>query len=469
MAEVKSGILKGSKVIKASSWYIICSFATNALSFITAPIFTRIMPKAAYGEYSNFVSWYGIITCLATLNLQATIMRAKYDFKDEFKSYVSSMLLLGAANTLGMYVIVFIFRDIFTQMLSLNMFYISMIFLCLVFQPANAIFQTVQRLEYKYKTSVFLTLSMAVLTSGISVLFVLNWNDKLMAKVMGAQMPALAINIGLFLFLLVQGRKMRFAHWKYAYVIALPYVPHLLAGTMLNSLDRVMITNMRGTEETATYSVAGNCALIMSIFSTSMNMAIQPWMVEKIHNKEHEQVKKIVNTALLLFTLICGYLIIFAKEIILIIGGKNYSSAVGVIPPLVIGCLFQFIYTFYVNVEQFEKKTFGMAMATLATALLNWGLNWLFIPQYGYMAAAYTTAVSYFFLLAVHYVLVRRLGQHIFFDTKVILELIAAICLFTVLVLNLPDYIRYGVIILMTGIIIYLGIKVLKTIRQDRS
>lgn len=469
MAQTKIDEIKNNKVLKASTWYIICSFATNALTFITAPIFTRIMPKSAYGEYSNFVSWYGIIGCLATLNLEATLMRARYDFKDEFKSYAASMLLLGTTNALLLYVIVLGFQSILGNIFHLSIFYISLIFICQIFQPANGIFQTIQRLEYRYKTSVFLTLTTAVLTSLISVVLVLNWNDKLLAKVVGAQVPALIINMGLYGYFLWQGKKIRWHHWKYAYVIALPYVPHLLAGNMLSSLDRVMLTDLRGAEETATYSVAGNCMAIMSIFSNSISLAIQPWIAEKLHRKEYVEIRKMVNIAFILFTLICSYLIIFGKEIIFILGGEKYSNAVAVIPPLVIGCLYQFIYTFYAGVEQFEKKTVGMAAATLITALLNWGLNGIFIPHYGYTAAAYTTLVSYFFLLLVHYFLVRRLKMQNVFDTKMILCLIAAICIFSKVVEMLNNYVRYGLIFIMTGAIIYIGLRLLKAVRKREA
>lgn len=463
MIQEKLKELKSNDVIKASTWYIVCSFMTNALNFITAPVFTRIMPKEAYGEYSNFISWYGIISCIIGINLAATIMRAKYDFKDEFKSYTTSMMLLAAVHVLVLYIIAWGFRDRLIIHLNMSMLYITLIFVCSFFQIVNGVFQTIQRLEYKYKTSVLLTIGTALMTSITSVILVLCWDDKLLAKVVGSQVPALIVYVGMYIYFLSQWQRPRLIHWKYAYVIALPFIPHMLAGSMLSSLDRVMITDLRGAEETATYSVAGNCLAIMSIFSTSINMAIQPWLAEKLYNKEYVQIKKKVNIALILFGLVCSYLIMLSKEVILILGGKRYSNAVAIMPPLVIGCMFQYIYTFYVSVEQFEKKTVGMAVATLVAALVNGGLNEVFIPQYGYVAAAYTTMVSYLLLFLIHYFLVRRLKLQILFDIKVIFGLVAALSLVGGIASMSSTYLRYGLTFAMTGIILCGIVKMMQT------
>lgn len=77
--------------------------------------------------------------------------------------------------------------------------------------------------------------------------------------------------------------------------------------------------------------------------------------------------------------------------------------------PVSMGCICQFLYTLFVNVEQFKKKTIGMAFASAVAAIVNLTLNYIFIPQIGYLAAAYTTLVGYLCLLCIHMYLVYRL------------------------------------------------------------
>ena len=95
----------------------------------------------------------------------------------------------------------------------------------------------------------------------------------------------------------------------------------------------------------------------------------------------------------------------------MILGGQAYMDAIYVMPPVTAGCIMQFIYCMYVNVEQFEKKTTGMAIASMIAAAINGVLNAIFIPMYGYVAAAYTTFIGYLCLMLMHMFLVNRIGM----------------------------------------------------------
>lgn len=60
--------------MKASLWFLICSFMQKGIATITTPIFTRILTTAEYGQYSVFNSWMQIITPIVCLNLYAGVL-----------------------------------------------------------------------------------------------------------------------------------------------------------------------------------------------------------------------------------------------------------------------------------------------------------------------------------------------------------------------------------------------------------
>ena len=78
------------------------------------------------------------------------------------------------------------------------------------------------------------------------------------------------------------------------------------------------------------------------------------------------------------------------------------------IPPVALGTLAQYFYTNYVNVELFYKKTPIIAMSSILAASVNYVLNYLMIPRFGYIAAAYTTLASYIVLMLFHYIAVNH-------------------------------------------------------------
>ena len=55
--------------VKASLWFLICAFLQKGISFITTPIFTRLLSTSEYGQYNVFNSWMNIIIVIVTLNL----------------------------------------------------------------------------------------------------------------------------------------------------------------------------------------------------------------------------------------------------------------------------------------------------------------------------------------------------------------------------------------------------------------
>jgi O-antigen/teichoic acid export membrane protein len=62
---------------------------------------------------------------------------------------------------------------------------------------------------------------------------------------------------------------------------------------------------------------------------------------------------------------------------------------------------------FYGNYSFYRKKTGLISIATLSAGGINIGLNYWLIPIFGYIAAAYTTLVSYFLLFLFHFLTVK--------------------------------------------------------------
>lgn len=436
------------KVVKASIWYTLSSFLLRSVSLITTPIYTRLMSKADFGAFSNFLSWYTIISLVTTLNLSASINRARHDFEDDLPKYLFSISTFGTALTLFCYFIVWLYLPFFVELLSLEEKYIHLIFITLSTAPSINIFLVNQRIKYKYKLSTALSVWISLSTVLISVLLVINFQDKLLARVYGHLLPNFIISIVLFLLLGARGGKISLHYWRYAFLICLPFLPHLLANNLLGSSDRIMITRFRGAEETALYSLAYNSGHMLSILWISMNNAFAPLIGDKLHTKQYDSIKQLSKPYVLIFVLPSIGAMLIGPEILLILGGSSYLDARFVMPPVIMSCIFQFVYALYVNVEQYEKKNWGAAMATAFAALLNIALNYLLIPTYGYIAAAYTTLAGYTVLAILHYLLVRRIGLHTIYDTRFLVYIVLASCIMMMVASVLYDYslLRYVVV-----------------------
>lgn len=224
----------------------------------------------------------------------------------------------------------------------------------------------------------------------------------------------------------------------------------MLSLSLLNSMDRIMINKICGNEETALYSLAYTCSSIVTVLMTSMNTAYSPWLARKLEKREYNLITKFSYVYILTFIFLLLGILLIAPEILFILGGKAYSEAVFVMPPVITGCAMQMMYTMHVNIEQFNRKTIGMAIASVIAAISNYILNYIFIPIYGYIAAAYTTYISYLILLLLHIYLVKKIKVGKIYDNKFILVIILSLSLIMLLFngLYLSDYIRYIVILI---------------------
>ena len=148
-----------------------------------------------------------------------------------------------------------------------------------------------------------------------------------------------------------------------------------------------------------------------------------------------------------------------APELLLIMGGNEYLETKYVIPPVMIGYVFQFVYSLYVNIEFYHKKQKNIAFGTIIACVINIILNYILIPRFGYIAAAYTTLIGYISLYVIHYIFVKKLGCTSWYDNRFFLKMLI-ISLFSLLVSNLLfkfNIIRYFIIgLIAIGFIIFL-------------
>lgn len=402
--------MNNQTALKSGIWYTISNLLVKSMALITTPLFTRLLSKADYGAYNNYVSWQGISVIFVTLNLEASLISAKFDYKDKFNQYILSILSLSMISALIWITICNIFMQPISKFLGMKPEYINLMLIYCGFFAAVNIFQVSERYTYKYKSSVLTALFIAVSTTLISLVLVLNMKDKLLGRTLGGIMPTVVIGLVLCIHIVRREKAIDVSTWGYALKVCVPYIPHLLSLTMLNSIDRVMITRICGDESNALYSVAYSCGAMVTILLTSMNSAFSPWLGDKLHSRQFEDIRKVSGIYIWAFCYIVIGIMICAPEVLLIMGGSQYIEAKYVMTPVAMGCVCQFLYTMFVNIEQYEKRTAGMAFASMAAAVFNFILNAMFIPVFGYTAAAYTTLAGYLFLLSAHMILVKKMG-----------------------------------------------------------
>ena len=88
-----NSILK-HKLLNASGWYTVTNFFVKGISFLTIPIFTRILTTEDYGIVSLYLTWVSLFSVFISLDLSWSVQRGKFEFKKDFDNSISSVLFL---------------------------------------------------------------------------------------------------------------------------------------------------------------------------------------------------------------------------------------------------------------------------------------------------------------------------------------------------------------------------------------
>lgn len=454
-------------VIKSAAWYTASNLLVRASGFITIPIFTRLLTQAEYGQYNNFLSWVSVIGIITSVSLESTLISAKYDYEESFDDYAFSITIISLVMAMFWWIVAGLCIPLLSSLLSMDPVFINGMFVYLLFQPVVNIFQTLERFKFKWKATVASSMVVSIGAAALSVILVITLSNKLFGVIVGRVIPMIFVGIGLMLIYIKEKRRFILNSIAYALPIAAPFIPHLLAMNLLGALNKIFIEQICGSKENGLYSLANNCGLIVSIFTTSLNAAFSPWLGERLAIEDYESTRNMSKPYLITFVLLAIGASLVAPEIMLILGGEQYIEAAQLIPAISMGCIFQFAYCMYVNIEQFKKKTVGMALGSLSAAGLNALLDLLLLPRFGYQVAAIATAVSYGWLFTVHMLLVRRLGLLCVYNTRFNIKVLAITVALMLVISQIYEYriLRF----ICIPIVLIVLIRMLKQLNLVRS
>ena len=397
--------------VRASLWYIVCNFVQKGMSVITVPIFTRLLTKAEYGNLNVYNSWYTILTILVALAMGSGMhMQGLVKFSERRDSFTAALQGLTLTLVAAWALLYFPLRGFFNGLLSLNTVQMSAMLINIWTSAVFGLWANTQRVEYRYRALLVVTLIGSLFKPAVEILMVLNFEDRVTAKVVGTALVELFAFGWLFFAQMRKGKQFYSAEvWKYALVFCIPLVPHYLSQTLLNQADRIMIKELLGEEEAGIYGLAYSVSLVLSIMVTALGQSVSPWIYEKIKQKKEKDIGGVIYLLMLLLAGLSLLLILFAPEVIAVFAPASYSDGIRCIPPVTIGIFFTFCYTTYVKFALYYEKKLGFVLATVFCALLNIVANWIFIPIYGYEAAGYTTMFGYMIYAVIQYLVMRRI------------------------------------------------------------
>lgn len=173
-----------------------------------------------------------------------------------------------------------------------------------------------------------------------------------------------------------------------------PWIIIFLSNIIFSRLDIFMLNYFNLFYSVSEYSSSYNLYEKLEFFLLAISMVFYNFFSQNKNLKVFSLILNIMTLISLMFIISLLFLSDFL--IYLIIGNKYiYSKKLFII--MVLGTYFKFYTTFFVNWLYLHKKEFIVSIGAILILLLNGVLNYIFIPEYKDLGAAYTTLISDFF------------------------------------------------------------------------
>lgn len=398
-----------SVALKAGLWYVISSIMVKMISVITTPIFTRVLDTNQYGEVATFSSWYAMMIIIYGLNLHISIGRAKIDFPDKLDEYIGSIQLLSLMFSIFVSLILVIFIGPVSGFFEITEIETFLLLIYLIASPTISFYQSSYRYKYQYKQNIAIAWYITLSTVGLSLLLIhFISGDNALLRVIGIVVPNVLLAIAYCIKSIKNGwLKINLQYWKYGLHLSLPMILHTISMSILSQSDRIVISKFCGQTPVAFYSLIRNYALLLFIVTDAINQAWLPWFHDNFHANNIEGIKKNTKSLVILLCYLGLACIAIGPEAILLLGGEQYMDSIGCLLPMVMGVVCQCLYTHYINIEIHMKQTKYASIGTFIATVVNIVLNFIFVPFFGYVAAAFTTLASYLLLLLLHLIFTR--------------------------------------------------------------
>lgn len=398
-----------SLVARASVWYAVCSVLQKCIGLIVIPIYTRLMSGDDYGTYVVFQSWTEIAAIFITLNLGSYVFNnGMMKYENDRDGFTSSML--GLTGLIGiLWLLIFLIApEFWSAVLGMSAPYVFLLVLRCIVMPCYSYWSARLRYEFKYKPVVALTLCLTILTPAVSIPLIFFSQDKLSSALVCQVLVMALVYLVPLVSIVSKSRKfISLEYWIFALKFNLPLIPHLLSTIILQQCDRIMIQSLCGAFSSALYSVACSAGLAMSFIHNSVVQSLTPWMYQMMKGKRYGDIQPVGLSLMFLISLASLILSLFAPEIMALLAPPEYLEGMYAIPPVAACVMLMTLFNLFVTVEYYYEQTKLVMIASAIAAIANVFLNWLLLPIFDYIAAAYTTLLCYFILSVGHYFLMK--------------------------------------------------------------
>lgn len=393
------------------------------LNYLLVPVYTYSLTADKYGVVSELYAYISFLMIILTYGMETAYFR--FCQKQDDKSVVFNTSLFSLFCTTSLFVLLTFFNieSISSAMqYENNQNYIKWFLIIVALDAFRAI--PYAKLRQENKAARFALIKSIDIFSNIGFnlffFFVLK-PDNLVECIFISNFLASAISVVMLLPEYSKFRfKISFSLLKQMLVYGLPVMIGGLAGMVNETFDRIalkkLLTCPENTADCNTYAmqqigIYGACykiSIVMSLFIQAFKFAAEPFFFSKMKSQDAKQTYSSVMIVFTIFLLTIFLGVIAYMDLFQYFVSEEYRVGLNVVPILLLA---NFCLGIYYNLSIWYKvsdKTIYGAYISGIGAAITLVLNFILVPRFGYLGAAYTTLICYASIMIICWVIGQK-------------------------------------------------------------
>lgn len=387
-------------VIYFAGWVISFGIRLSLL-----PVFTRYLNRAEYGTVSLLDSAIELFRILCALGFGEALVRFYHARQDA--AYKRSVMATGAGimliATVFFGLIIFPFSRSLTALIlgtggQTFLFQLALgTVLMNILRSVSDTYLTANKRSLNY---IAISTSYAIFQGAINLYLVVFRREGMTGMLTGNLISTSIYGSCLFGYVVYKNgislkKELAVPMLKFG----APLVPSLWAAAAMHNMDRFFIRHYRGLEEVGLYSLAYQFPFMLNtLFLTSFNRI---WNASSIYEIARSpdaprQYGRVCTYYMMMLTVAMFSISILSDTVIRLFAAPSYFDAYRYLPIIALGIWGYSLHTFVKPGVLLTKKTYLLTINFTLAFICNLVLNFLLVPKWGAMGAAWASVLTYF-------------------------------------------------------------------------
>jgi O-antigen/teichoic acid export membrane protein len=407
------------KLANHSSQYFIGEILIIGASFISFPVFVKILTLKEYGIMNIISMTIRLMVFITAAGLKSSLFRFYSDYQKQSEAAATRLfvtlfwatVVLSCAGILLLNFVLFVPQNSYISHEMLHLLGFAAILI--LFQNLAELIFAFIRINEKVTLYVIGHVLQRYAGMTFAVVCLVLYGHRLRGLYEG-----LVIGEGIVVFFLIiyiigyfRAELFQFSYTdlKMSARYGIPLIGQNISHFINSVGDRYVIQFMMGEAAVALYSFGYNLAsYVQNLFVDTLDAALVPITMNISARQGRAETEKFISQyfsiyIMIAFPVIMG-LIATTYDITLVIATKEYLAATRLVAYVIIGVMIAGAFFPTTVGLHIQKKTGLIAQIMLYTALLNMILNVIFVPIWGINGAAVATLISCFFQVAIGFI-----------------------------------------------------------------